>query len=434
MYCSIDVLENFLDNRSIESLTLNDLFEFEELINCFYESFEIKPFAVGSFFNGTFNSINFINQNIQETLGLIALYSPKVVLIDNIYSWFSKSKMKLLNSLPESDSKIHANFPEKRSFRLLMDDQNLLQSDKVKIAQNFMKLNYAFLKPLQEYIHKDQLIVMPYYNLLDEIIEEIESVSEQFGKSLIYENIYSSFSDEKFENSDEISGMSAMFKEGLTAKGINPRDPAKIVEFKNQRPFYVTKNLLLSKLIGANYCPSTEGNSALHMGLMKFLTDQVNYELKTDLSVIKLLLCGELPFFHNGTLHEALKIRQQSDGFNEWRNELVKTVHTYGMDFSSKGEVKQMTREIFSPVVTRIALEIKKSKALKNYFSSSDLFAFMGGYISRYYSSSGDIEKCLIGAGITGAASIAGKILMGYGKPKLTSMDNFIYNILRFKK
>jgi len=196
----------------------------------------------------------------------------------------------------------------------------------------------------------------------------------------------------------------------------------------------VAKNLLLSKKIGVNYCPSTEGNSALHIGLIKYLIDELNYEMKTDLSVTKLLLFGNLPFFHNGTLLDALKIRQQAEGFNEWRNELIKIVHTYGTDFNSKNEVKNLGQEIFAPAVTRIDKEIKKSKALTSYFSNSDLFAFAGGFISRYYTSSGDIEKSLVAAGITGLASVSGKILTGYGKPKMSGMDNFIYNILRFKK
>lgn len=435
MYCSVDVLDNFLENHPMKSLKLDDLFELEEHINkfCKYsEEIQANIDNIEGMFNGTYSAMNLFNKDIQESLGLFALYSPTVVLIDNIYSWFSYSKMNIINLLPENDSHAHMDLPEKRSFRQLVMDNSLSNDDKLIIARNFLSKHYEFLKSIQKYIHNNQIVMLPYYDLLENTINDIKIVSDEFEKSEIYLNIYSKVDDDKFENSDEIAHMSAMFN-GY-AKGVKPGDKAKIVEFKKQRTFYEVKNLFLSKKLGVNYCPSSDGNSLLNMGLNKYLVGKINNELNTQLSVTKLLLYGDLPFFHNGTLLDALRIRENAEGFNEWRNELVKTIHTYNIDFNSKKEVKSIGNEIFMPTVKRIQNEIDKSRALSSYFSTNDLFAFAGGFISRYYFSSNDIKQNLAVGGISSVATIAAKILTGYGRPKLKGMDNFIYNILRYKK
>lgn len=431
MYCSVDVLDNFLESHPIESLTLENLFELEEHMNKFSECSQQIPDDINGMFNGTYNAENLLLNDAQETLGLFALYSPTLILIDNIYSWFSHSKTNILSLLPENTLKANMNRVEKRTFRLLMNESTLTDDEKVIICRKFIRKHYEFLKSIQKYIHNNEIIMLPYYDLLKEIINDITIVSDQFERSKIYLDIYSKVDDEKFENNDEIAAMSAKFKNSFA--GVKAGDAAKMVEFKKQRPFYAVKNLFISKKFGVNYCPSMEGNSLLNMGLNKYLVNEINSELNTNLSVTKLLLYGNLPFFHNGTLIDALKIREKAEGFEEWRNELVKIVRTYNIDFNSKKEVKSIGNEIFTPAVMRIEKEIRKSKALSTYFSPIDMFAFAGGFISRYYFTTNNIKNNLAIGGVTSLVSVAGKILMGYEKPKLNGMDNFIYNIFRYQ-
>ena len=434
MLTSVDVIENYLSSKSLKSIDdidFDNLFEIRELLNKHYSVLGEQYISNNSLFVGSYYAINHLNPPINESLSNTALYSEKLVLTDNIYSWFSESKYKFFNRLPENDSKIHANFKEKRSFNLLVNDNSISNDDKLKISIEFIKNHLNYYNSIKEYIHNNSILLIPYYDLIEKYYDDIRQISDYFKKSVCYQEVNKKINDEYFENNDEIAFMNAKFSGYMP--GVKPGDKAIIPQFQEIRAFYTAKNLVLSKIINAHYCPLSKGNSALLLRLLEILSEEINYHYKTDLAVTKLLFYSDLPHFHSGTLKDAMEIRHKSESFNEWQHELRKIVNSTTVDFNSKKEVKAFSNDLFSPIVNRMKTELQKSKHLQNFLSKEDLFSFIGGFIGGYYSSNNDIKTALVTGSLNNIVLIAGKIFTGYGKPKVQGMDNIILSILRHK-